>query len=98
MKSRQRVAVVLVKIRAVIVMKARVTRSEIKLASTTTMALVMTTLYTDTPMYCESLSRYFYVARLPGHIDTHHKKKAFVGVQDTQPRLRVLRTANFNLK
>lgn len=46
---------VLVKIRAVIVMKARVTRSEIKLASTTTMALVMTTLYTDTPMYCESL-------------------------------------------
>lgn len=55
MKSRQRVAVVLVKIRAVIVMKARVTRSEIKLASTTTMALVMTTLYTDTPMYCESL-------------------------------------------
>jgi len=44
MKSRQSVAVVLVKIRAVMVMKARVTRSEIKLARTTTMALVMTTL------------------------------------------------------
>lgn len=41
--------------RAVMVMKASVTRSEIRLARTTTMALVMTTLYTETPMYCESL-------------------------------------------
>lgn len=44
MNSRQSVAVVLVRIRAVMVIKASVTRSEIKLARTTTMALLMTTL------------------------------------------------------
>lgn len=54
--SRDNVAVVDVSIKAVMVTKANVTRSAIKLASTTTMALVMTTLYTDTPMYCESFS------------------------------------------
>lgn len=51
---RQSVAVVDVNINAVIVINANVTRSAIKFAKTTTMALVMTTLYTDTPMYCES--------------------------------------------
>lgn len=55
MKSRHKVAVVEVKIKAVIVMKANVTRSDMRFAKTTTMPLVMTTLYTDTPMYCESL-------------------------------------------
>lgn len=54
--SRDNVAVVDVSIKAVMVTKANVTRSAIKLANTTTMALVMTTLYTDTPMYWESFS------------------------------------------
>lgn len=54
--NRHNVAVVDDRISAVIVMNANVTRSAIKLARTTTIALVMTTLYTDTPMYCESLS------------------------------------------
>lgn len=50
------VAVVDASISDVIVMNASVTRSEIKLAKTTTIALVITTRYTDTPIYCESLS------------------------------------------
>jgi hypothetical protein len=47
--------VVDVRISVVIVTNAKVARSEIRFASTTTMALVITTLYTLIPMYCESL-------------------------------------------
>jgi hypothetical protein len=54
-KRRQSVAVVDVKMSVVIVTNAKVARSEIRFASTTTMALVITTLYTLMPMYCESL-------------------------------------------
>lgn len=53
--SKHNVAVVLLKINDVVIMKAKVTRSDSKFASTTTLALVMTTLYTLTPIYCESL-------------------------------------------
>ena len=52
---RQSVAVVDVRMSVVIVTNAKVARSEIRFASTTTMALVITTLYTLIPMYCESL-------------------------------------------
>lgn len=48
-------AVVDVRMSVVIVTNAKVARSEIRFASTTTMALVITTLYTLIPMYCESL-------------------------------------------
>ena len=54
-KRRQSVAVVDVRMSVVIVTNAKVARSEIRFASTTTMALVITTLYTLIPMYCESL-------------------------------------------
>lgn len=54
--SKHSVDVVDVIINAVVVINANVTRSAIKLAKTTTMELVITTLYTDSPMYCESLS------------------------------------------
>jgi hypothetical protein len=53
-KRRQSVAVVDVRISVVIVTNAKVARSEIRFASTTTIALVITTLYTLMPMYCES--------------------------------------------
>lgn len=53
-KSRARVAVVEARIKAVIVTKAKVARSDIRLASTTTMPDVITTKYTLIPMYCES--------------------------------------------
>ena len=53
-KRSVRVAVVEARIRAVIVTKARVARSGIRLASTTTIPDVITTKYTLIPMYCES--------------------------------------------
>jgi len=53
-KSNVRVAVVEARIKAVIVTKARVARSGIRLASTTTIPDVTTTKYTLIPMYCES--------------------------------------------
>lgn len=48
------VAVVEVSIKAVIVTYASVTLSPKNFANTTTMTLVITTLYTETPMYWES--------------------------------------------
>lgn len=63
-KSKHKVAVVEVNINAVIVIKASVTRSEMRFARTTTMPLVMTTLYTDTPMYCESLRAGIFTCRV----------------------------------
>jgi len=53
-KRSAKVAVVEARIRAVIVTKARVARSGIRLASTTTIPDVITTKYTLIPMYCES--------------------------------------------
>lgn len=55
-KSRQSELVVEKRMSTVLVTKARVARSLSRLASTTTRALVMTTLYTLSPMYCESFS------------------------------------------
>lgn len=54
--TRHNVAVVDVKIIDVMMMKARVTCSDSKLASTTTLKLVITAPYTEKPMYWESLS------------------------------------------
>lgn len=54
--SKHSVAVVELKMNVVVIMYANVTRSESKLASTTTLTLVITTLYTLMPMYWESLS------------------------------------------
>jgi hypothetical protein len=52
---RQRVEVVDVRMSVVIVTNAKVARSEIRFASTTTMALVITTLYTIIKINCESM-------------------------------------------
>ena len=55
-KSRHKVDVVEISISVVMVTNASVARFEIRFANTTTMALVITTLYTLIPMYCESFS------------------------------------------
>lgn len=53
-KRRQREPVVRARMGTAIERNARVTRSETRFANTTTRTLVITTLYTLRPMYCES--------------------------------------------
>lgn len=62
--SSDNVAVVEASIKAVMVTNASVTFSAKKFASTTIMALVMTTLYTETPMYWESFKAGIFTFRV----------------------------------
>lgn len=65
-----KVAVVEASIKAVIVTNASVTFSANKFANTTMMALVMTTLYTETPMYWESFKAGIFTFRVSHAIYT----------------------------